>query len=47
MVTADQHGTDVLVAPDIGVGHGVLQSGHRIHGLAAFGFLGVINDQES
>jgi hypothetical protein len=40
-----QGATDIRVTPDIGVGCGVLHLGERLHRLAPFGSLGVINDQ--
>jgi hypothetical protein len=41
----EQGATDILVAPDIGVGRGVLHLGDRLHRLAPFGCLGVVKDQ--
>jgi hypothetical protein len=45
VITADHDGADILVAPDVRVGRGVLQLGDGGHGSPAFGVLGIIKDQ--
>jgi len=45
LLTADQDGTDILMAPDGGVARGVLHLGDGGHGFTPFGFLGIIAHQ--
>jgi hypothetical protein len=45
VITADQDGTDILVAPDVRVGRGVLHLGDGVYGSTPFGFLRIIQDQ--
>jgi hypothetical protein len=45
LLAKEQRATNVLVTPDIGVGRRVLHLGHRLHPLAAFAFLGIVEDQ--
>jgi hypothetical protein len=45
MITDHQDCADILMSPNIGLGRGVFHLGHRVHSLAPFGLLGVINDQ--
>jgi hypothetical protein len=44
VVPIDQDGTDILMPPDVGVSRRVFHLGNRVHRLALFGWLGVIND---
>jgi hypothetical protein len=39
------NGADILVAPDMGIGHGILHLRYRVHALAPLRLLRVIDDQ--
>jgi hypothetical protein len=45
VITGDQDGADLRVAPDGRVGRGVLHRGNGVHGAPTWGVLGIIQDQ--